>query len=159
MLRCGPLPPRDLHVHAVFCRTQATQLRGWNEPAWGMSTICGNGAWGTSMALSPVPQPHPKGSKRLCVYPHTYPPHAACLAAAVSVGVMRGPDPVAGCVVEFAGGPGTWVTRTYLGAPGRGATVNGAPIHVSGIDAVNRALLVRRPAALPPPPPAAAVTS
>lgn len=35
-------------------------------------------------------------------------------------------------VVEFCGGPGTWVTRTYTAARNSGAFCNGNPIQASG---------------------------
>jgi len=35
-----------------------------------------------------------------------------------SVGVLRHATPVAGCVIEFTGGPGNWGTRTYAGGLG-----------------------------------------
>ena len=43
-------------------------------------------------------------------YAHKYP------SFGVSVAVLEKADAVAGVVVEFAGGPGTWVQRTYTGA-------------------------------------------
>ena len=69
-------------------------------------------------------------------FSHQYP------AFAVSVGVMRGSQPVAGAVVEFAGGPGTWVMRSYAASLGGGATLNGRPIHTSSVDKINESLLV-----------------
>ena len=49
---------------------------------------------------------------------------------------------MAGVVVEFAGGPGTWVTRTYAASLGGGTTLNGKPIRSSGVDKINESLLV-----------------
>ena len=43
-------------------------------------------------------------------YTHKYP------SFGVSVAVLEKAEAVAGVVVEFAGGPGTWVQRTYTGA-------------------------------------------
>ena len=56
--------------------------------------------------------------------------------------VLQGGEPVAGAVVEFSGGPGAWVTKTYSAAAGRGATLNGSPISVSREADVGRSLLV-----------------
>lgn len=50
---------------------------------------------------------------------------------------------MAGVVIEFAGGPGSWVTRTYSAAKGQGAFLNGQPISVSRVKDVNLSLLVR----------------
>ena len=50
---------------------------------------------------------------------------------------------MAGAIIEFAGGPGAWVTKTYSAAQGRGATLNGSPISVSREADVGRSLLVR----------------
>lgn len=69
-------------------------------------------------------------------FAHSYP------AFAVSVGVVRGAMPVAGCVVEFAGGPHAWVTRTFAAHKGGGATCNGKRLHVSEVNDVRRSLLV-----------------
>lgn len=69
-------------------------------------------------------------------FAHRYP------SFAVSVGVMEKDRPVAGCVVEFAGGQGSWVTRTYCAYKGGGATLNGQSINASKIDKVNKSLLV-----------------
>ncbi|GAX77080.1 hypothetical protein CEUSTIGMA_g4526.t1 [Chlamydomonas eustigma] len=69
-------------------------------------------------------------------FAHQYP------AFAVSVGVMKGLTPVAGCVVEFAGGPGTWVTRTYTASLGGGAMLNGRTIKTSSVTDIEQSLLV-----------------
>lgn len=61
---------------------------------------------------------------------------------AVSIGVLRHAVPVASCVVEFAGGPGTWVTRTYTAHRNGGAFMNGKPLTVSRTSKVSDALLV-----------------
>lgn len=50
--------------------------------------------------------------------------------------------PVAAVVVEFAGGVGSWVTRTYTATKGGGAFLNGKPINVSSTEALQRSLLV-----------------
>ena len=49
---------------------------------------------------------------------------------------------MAGCVVEFAGGSGSWVTRTYAAAKGCGATLNGEPISPSKVNQLGSAMLV-----------------
>jgi myo-inositol-1(or 4)-monophosphatase len=69
-------------------------------------------------------------------FAHRYPSFAC------SVGVMEKDEPVAGCVIEFAGGQGSWVTRTYCARKGGGATMNDQPIFASKIDKINKALLV-----------------
>lgn len=69
-------------------------------------------------------------------FAHGYP------SFAVSVAVLRRAVPVAGVVIEFAGGPGAWVTKTYAAARNGGATLNGAPISVSRTADVTRSLLV-----------------
>ena len=37
---------------------------------------------------------------------------------ALAAGVLKKSLPVAGCIVEFAGGPGSWVARTYTATKG-----------------------------------------
>ncbi|GIL82138.1 hypothetical protein Vretimale_7104 [Volvox reticuliferus] len=69
-------------------------------------------------------------------FAHNYP------AFAVSVGVVRGATPVAGCVVEFTGGPHAWTTRTFAAHKGRPTTCNGKPVRVSEVSEVRRSLLV-----------------
>nr|AEM89399.1 inositol monophosphatase [Chlamydomonas reinhardtii] len=69
-------------------------------------------------------------------FAHSYP------AFAVSVGVVRGVTPVAGCVVEFTGGPHAWATRTFAAHTGRPTTCNGKPVRVSQVSDVRRSLLV-----------------
>jgi myo-inositol-1(or 4)-monophosphatase len=46
------------------------------------------------------------------------------------VGVLRHALPVAGCVIEFTGGPGNWGTRVYAASRNHGATCDGKPIQV-----------------------------
>jgi myo-inositol-1(or 4)-monophosphatase len=53
--------------------------------------------------------------------------------------------------VEFSGGPGAWVTKTYSAAAGRGATLNGSPISVSREADVGRSLLVGMQSCSPGP--------
>jgi myo-inositol-1(or 4)-monophosphatase len=49
---------------------------------------------------------------------------------------------MAGCVVEFAGGPGTWVTRTYTASLGGGAKLNGSrSIRTSDVTEIEKSLL------------------
>lgn len=57
-------------------------------------------------------------------FAHGYP------SFAVSVAVLRHATPVAAAVVEFGGGPGSWVTRTYTAARNGGAQCNGKSIQV-----------------------------
>lgn len=45
-------------------------------------------------------------------------------------------------VVEFAGGPGSWVARTYTATKGGGAFLNGQRLSASKTSAVNQSLLV-----------------
>ena len=63
--------------------------------------------------------------------------------------VLQKGDPVAGVVVEFAGGPGSWVTKTYSAAKGKGAFLNGNSIKVSRCKDVNLSLLVKPPCTFP----------
>ncbi|GJP48377.1 hypothetical protein CLOM_g7670 [Closterium sp. NIES-68] len=69
-------------------------------------------------------------------FAHGYP------SFATSVAVLFRGKPVAACVVEFAGGPHCWVTRTFTASAGGGAFCNGHRIHASTTDKVERALLV-----------------
>ena len=57
--------------------------------------------------------------------------------------MLRGGVPVAGVVVEFSGGRGSWVQRTYSAARGGGAHLDGARIGVGACASLQRALLVR----------------
>ncbi|KAK9819934.1 hypothetical protein WJX72_004094 [[Myrmecia] bisecta] len=69
-------------------------------------------------------------------FTHSYP------SFGVSVGVLHQGQPVAAVVVEFSGGPGTWVTRTYTASKGGGSYCNGQRIHVSSAEQLERSLLV-----------------
>ncbi|GFH07592.1 inositol-1-monophosphatase [Haematococcus lacustris] len=69
-------------------------------------------------------------------FAHSYP------AFAVSVGVLHKAKPVAGCVVEFLGGPHAWSTRRFTAHKGGGAFCNDQPIRVSEVATINRSLLV-----------------
>lgn len=67
-------------------------------------------------------------------------------------GVLERSQPVAACVVEFAGGPGTWVTRTYTATAGGGAFFNGQPISASSCSSIAQSLLVGSAAPANPSP-------
>lgn len=69
-------------------------------------------------------------------FAHNYP------GFCVSVGVLRHALPVAGCVIEFTGGPGSWSTRTFTAHRNGGATCDGKAISVSAIKEVSAAMLV-----------------
>lgn len=69
-------------------------------------------------------------------FAHGYPSFAVCVAC------LQFGRPVASTVVEFSGGPGTWVTRTYTASKDGGAFLNGTPIKVSDTHDVQRSLLV-----------------
>ena len=69
-------------------------------------------------------------------FAHGYP------SFAVSVGVTRAGVPLAGCVIEFTGGPRAWSERRYTAAQGRGAECNGQPLRVSATGELRRSLLV-----------------
>jgi fructose-1,6-bisphosphatase/inositol monophosphatase family enzyme len=69
---------------------------------------------------------------------------------AVSVGVLHRSTPVAGCVIEFTGGPHAWATRTFTAHLGGGAFCNGTPIRVSEVPSVNCSLLVGPDCPYPP---------
>jgi myo-inositol-1(or 4)-monophosphatase len=58
-----------------------------------------------------------------------------------SVGVLRHSAPAAGVVIEFIGGRGAWATRTYSAARNAGATLDGAPLSVSGVRKLDESLL------------------
>lgn len=68
-------------------------------------------------------------------FAHGYPSFSVCVA------VLRHSTPVAAVVVEFAGGPGSWVTRTYAARRNGGATLNGVPISVSRTHDIGKSLL------------------
>lgn len=70
-----------------------------------------------------------------CNFAHNYP------GFCVSIGVLRHALPVAGCVIEFTGGPGNWSTRTYSGARNLGSTVDGKPLLVSNVKKLEDALV------------------
>jgi len=69
-------------------------------------------------------------------FAHGYP------SFAVSIAVLHRGRPLAATVVEFAGGPFAWVTRTFQASAGGGAFCNGHRIHVSSNDLIERSLLV-----------------
>lgn len=70
-------------------------------------------------------------------FAHGYP----CFS--VSVAVLKEAQPVAGCVVEFIGGPGLWATRTFTASEGTGAYADGQRISVSKVDKIEQSLLVK----------------
>ncbi|GBF90287.1 phosphatase, chloroplastic [Raphidocelis subcapitata] len=70
-----------------------------------------------------------------CNFAHNYPGFCC------SIGVLRHSTPVAGCVVEFVGGPGAWRTRTYSAARNFGATCDGRAISVSKTSRIEDALV------------------
>lgn len=57
-------------------------------------------------------------------------------------GVLHNSQPAAACIVEFAGGPGSWVARTYTATKGGGAFFNGQRLETSSTSAINQSLLV-----------------
>ena len=61
-----------------------------------------------------------------------------------TAGVLHKSVPVAAVVVEFTGGIGSWVARTYTATRGGGAFLNGTRISVSNTEALQRALVVSR---------------
>ncbi|CAI5460016.1 unnamed protein product [Closterium sp. Yama58-4] len=69
-------------------------------------------------------------------FAHGYP------SFATSVAVLFRGKPIAACIVEFAGGPHCWVTRTFTASAGGGAFCNGHPIHASATAKVEQSLLV-----------------
>lgn len=71
-------------------------------------------------------------------FAHSYP------GFCVSVGVLRHALPVAGCVIEFTGGPSGWGTRVYSAARNHSATVDGKPLCVSGVKDLSKSLIVSR---------------
>ena len=68
-------------------------------------------------------------------FAHGYPAFACSVAVTV-----RG-MPIAGCVIEFAGGPRAWSRRTYSAALGQGSECNGTPLHPSKATELRRSLL------------------
>ena len=103
--------------------------------------------------------------------PRTLPSPAGYPSFSVSVAVLRHTTPVASTVIEFTGGPGSWITRTYTAARNNGAFCNGKPIQVWGSRRAYRARLCHaitcmnaclcqhsgragcEPPTVPPPPP------
>ncbi|CAM6086704.1 unnamed protein product [Calypogeia fissa] len=61
---------------------------------------------------------------------------------AVSIAVLFKGRPLAASVVEFAGGPFIWDTRTFIASSGGGAFCNGRKISCSQRDQVERSLFV-----------------
>lgn len=59
----------------------------------------------------------------------------------VSVGVLRHATPVAGCVIEFHGGPKQWHTRTFTAHRNGGAFCDGQQIFVSRVKEIPNALV------------------
>lgn len=67
----------------------------------------------------------------------------ACLHyCSVFSAVLHKAVPIAAAVVEFAGGPHAWVTRTYSAGQGHGAYINGERLKVTGCTDVSQSLLV-----------------
>lgn len=69
-------------------------------------------------------------------FAHGYP------SFAVSVACLHRAIPVAATVIEFAGGPGTWVQREYSAKRNGGATLNGESIRVSNTHELQNSLVV-----------------
>lgn len=69
-------------------------------------------------------------------FTHGYPSFAVCVAC------LRHAVPVASTVIEFAGGPGTWVQREYSAKRNGGATMNGTRISVSKTKDLGSSLVV-----------------
>ena len=69
-------------------------------------------------------------------FAHGYPSFSVCVAA------LRHSTPVAAVVIEFAGGPGAWVTKTYAAKRNGGATLNGKPISVTRNSDITKSLLI-----------------
>lgn len=69
-------------------------------------------------------------------FAHGYP------SFAISIACLRHALPVASTVIEFSGGPGSWVTRTYTAKRNGGAFLNGKPISVSRTHDLQKSLLV-----------------
>lgn len=59
----------------------------------------------------------------------------------VSVAVLRHATPVAGCVIEFTGGPGSWGQRVYAASRNGGATVDGRPLACSRVGRLDEAVV------------------
>jgi myo-inositol-1(or 4)-monophosphatase len=69
-------------------------------------------------------------------FAHGYPSFSVCVA------VLRHSTPVASTIIEFCGGPGSWITRTYSAARNAGATCDGRRLQVSRTADVTRSLLI-----------------
>ena len=69
-------------------------------------------------------------------FTHGYPSFAVCVAC------LRHAVPVASTVIEFAGGPGTWVQREYSAKRNGGATMNGNALSVSKTKDLGSSLVV-----------------
>lgn len=69
-------------------------------------------------------------------FAHGYPSFAVCVAC------LRHATPVASTVIEFAGGPGTWVQREYSAKRNGGATMNGQSLRVSKTHNLESSLVV-----------------
>ncbi|XP_078166810.1 myo-inositol monophosphatase like 1 [Carex rostrata] len=69
-------------------------------------------------------------------FAHGYP------SFSVSIGVLYRGKPAAATVVEFAGGPMCWDSRTFTASTGGGTYCNGQKVHVSQTDQIERSLLV-----------------
>eukprot|EP00246_Nothoceros_aenigmaticus_P012337 TRINITY_DN3792_c0_g1_i3.p1 TRINITY_DN3792_c0_g1~~TRINITY_DN3792_c0_g1_i3.p1 ORF type:complete len:150 (-),score=13.82 TRINITY_DN3792_c0_g1_i3:768-1217(-) len=63
-------------------------------------------------------------------FAHSYP------SFGVSIAVLHRGRPTAAAVVEFGGGPFSWISRTFTASAGGGAFCNGNRIHVSKTDQV-----------------------
>jgi myo-inositol-1(or 4)-monophosphatase len=59
----------------------------------------------------------------------------------VSVGLMENGSPVAGCIIEFVGGPGAWLTRQYSAHKGGGSYCQGKRIEASRTDEMRDAVI------------------
>ena len=64
--------------------------------------------------------------------------------------VLHKAVPVAAAVIEFAGGPTAWVTRTYTASQGGGAQCNGKDLKVTNTAEVTQSLLVCSSIQAPP---------
>lgn len=64
-------------------------------------------------------------------------------ALLIKIAVLHKAVPVAAAVVEFAGGPTAWVTRTYTASKGAGAQCNGKGLRVTTTSDITQSLLVR----------------
>ena len=69
-------------------------------------------------------------------FAHGYPSFSVCVAC------LRHALPVAATVIEFAGGPGSWVQRKYTARRNGGAYLNGKPLTVSRTHELQKSLLI-----------------